>query len=246
MEEKTEEILQDLGLTANEIRIYLANLKLGLARVEAIASKAGVLRTTCYDILKSLVKKGFSASVIKSGVQYYGAAEPKKLLSLLDEKKKKVERILPELEIMKKSVLNKPSVQLYEGQEGLKSIYTDILATGKNLCGYGTAEHSWGLLTYFLPQFVKKRVKLGINSRLILEKSKKSREIKSRDKKQLRETRFMEALKKMETVVYIYGNKIAILTFVEKEPIGILMENRQIADSQKILFEELWKTAEKS
>lgn len=243
MEDMIEATLLDLGLTRNEILVYIANLKLGSSRVEEISRKAGIIRTTTYDVLDSLVRKGFSASVIKSGVRYYSVTEPGQLLSLLDEKKKKVEAVLDELEGMKKSVITKPKMQMFEGKEGLKSVYSDILATGKDLLGYGNAELSWQVLTYFLPTFVKKRVKLGMRSRLIVEKSGTGLDFKEQDKTNKRETKFLESMRKMETIVYIYGNKVAILTFVSKEPIAIIIENKEIADSQKILFESMWKIA---
>ncbi len=243
--EEIESTLAELGLTQNEIKLYIANLRLGSARVEEISKKAGILRTTSYDILRSLVSKGFAASVIKSGVRYYSATEPKQILNLLDEKKRKVENILENMESMKTSIIAKPKMQMFEGLPGLKSVYADILATGSDLAGYGNAEHSWEMLTYFLPVFVKRRIKAGIHSRLILEKSRTSKELALHNKKELREIRFLDEMKDMETVVYIYGNKLAILTFMKKEPIAIIIENKEIADSQRILFESLWKIAKK-
>ncbi|OGX32324.1 MAG: hypothetical protein A2787_10225 [Omnitrophica WOR_2 bacterium RIFCSPHIGHO2_01_FULL_48_9] len=243
MQERIENTLIDLGLTRNEVLIYLANLKLGSSRVEEISRKAGILRTTAYDVLDSMVRKGFSASVIKSGVRYYSVTEPRQIIGLLDEKKKKVEEIMEDLEGMKKSVIAKPKMQMFEGKDGLKSVYSDILSTGKDLMGYGNAELSMKVLTYFLPTFIKGRVKIGMRSRLIVERSETGIEFKKTDKSQKRETRFLDSTKSMETIFYIYGDKVAILTFVSKEPIAIIIENKEIADSQRILFENMWKMA---
>jgi sugar-specific transcriptional regulator TrmB len=238
-----QEALLELGLTDHEAKVYLANLRLGSARVEEIAKRAGVLRTTCYDILKSLVEKGFAGYVIKSGVKYYSAADPKKLLSILDEKRKRVQEVLPALEAMKESVLAKPKIELFEGKEGIKSAYERMMAAKAEVMGYGNAERSWGFLVYYLPAYVRRRVKAGIKSRLILEKSARSEEIRNRDTKEKRQTRFLPAMKGMEAVVYIFGDKIAMMTFVQREPIAVIIENKEIADSQRIIFEALWKTA---
>ena len=41
----------------------------------------------------------------------------------------------------------------------------------------------------------------------------------------------------------IYGTKIAYMTFKEKNSIGIIINNKEISDTEKKLFEILWKTA---
>ncbi|MBI2590251.1 TrmB family transcriptional regulator, partial [Candidatus Berkelbacteria bacterium] len=49
--------LEELGFSENEARIYAANLELGPSTVADIARKAGVNRTTGYNILEVLVAK---------------------------------------------------------------------------------------------------------------------------------------------------------------------------------------------
>lgn len=48
--------LEQLGLVGKKADVYLASLELGSASVIEIAKKAGVKRTTCYDILFELEK----------------------------------------------------------------------------------------------------------------------------------------------------------------------------------------------
>jgi len=50
--------LEKLGLNGKKADVYLAALELGKARVIEIAKKAGVKRTTCYDILLDLERQG--------------------------------------------------------------------------------------------------------------------------------------------------------------------------------------------
>jgi len=38
----------------------------------------------------------------------------------------------------------------------------------------------------------------------------------------------------------IYGDKIAILTLRKDEPIGVIIENKDIVETQKSLFNVLW------
>ena len=53
--------LQDLGLTEEESRTYLALLKLGRGYVSVIAKQAQVARVNCYHLLDNLVHKGLAS-----------------------------------------------------------------------------------------------------------------------------------------------------------------------------------------
>jgi len=44
------------------------------------------------------------------------------------------------------------------------------------------------------------------------------------------------------TATNIYGNKVAIIS-LEKEPLGVVIENEDIVKTQKVLFNLLWKLA---
>ena len=62
-------------------------------------------------------------------------------------------------------------------------------------------------------------------------------------KKEIRESKFISGLG-FPTVTYIYGDKVAILS-LEKDIIGLIIENKDIANTQKQIFELLWKIAKK-
>ena len=51
---KTIEIIKDIGLTENEAKIYLANLSIGPATAINIAKEAGIIRTTAYSVIEAL------------------------------------------------------------------------------------------------------------------------------------------------------------------------------------------------
>ena len=54
---KAEEALKEFGLNDREVKVYLALLKIGTSSVHSIAEKTGIIRTTVYDIIKSLIEK---------------------------------------------------------------------------------------------------------------------------------------------------------------------------------------------
>jgi sugar-specific transcriptional regulator TrmB len=52
--------LINFGFSLNEEKVYLACLELGLAPISVIAKKANLKRTTVYEVIKKLAKKGVS------------------------------------------------------------------------------------------------------------------------------------------------------------------------------------------
>ena len=49
---------------------------------------------------------------------------------------------------------------------------------------------------------------------------------------------------KFKSNVFIYGDKVAFISVVN-EPVGIIIQNKLIADTQKQVFEVLWNAAER-
>ena len=80
-----KDTLLKLGLTKNEVEIYLALLSSGEISVNEIGSKAGLHRQVCYDALDRLVEKGFVSYITKNSKKFFKPLKPEKLLDYLDE-----------------------------------------------------------------------------------------------------------------------------------------------------------------
>lgn len=239
-----EDTLREFGLTEKEIKVYLALLSLGTALVQDIAKKAGTYRTYTYEVLKSLMEKGLVSYVIKSGKQYFEVAEPEKLLNILKEKEKKIEQILPELKEIYKTAVEKPKIEVYEGKAGLKTILDDLIRIKQEILVYCSTRKQLQLLRFYFPNYIKRRVKEKIKIKVITEKSKESLEIHKKDKEELREMKFLPEGFEFPTSTNIYGNKVAILS-LEKEPVGVIIDNEDIAKTQRIVFNLLWRIAKR-
>jgi sugar-specific transcriptional regulator TrmB len=239
-----EQELREFGLTDKEIRVYLACIKLGTALVQDIAKKAGTYRTYTYEILKSLKEKGLVSYVIKSGKQYFEVARPEKLLNILKEKEQKIQKLMPHLETLYKSAVEKPKIEIYEGKEGIKTVIDDLIKTKKDIVVYGSTRKQLSLLHFYFPHYIQGRVKARIRIKVLTEKSKETTELKKRDNIELRETRFFPGNLEPPTATNIYGSKVAILS-LEKELLAILIESEPIARTQKMIFDLLWQTAGK-
>lgn len=240
------EILQEYGLSDKEAKVYLTLLSIGSATVNTIAEKADLVRTTTYDILKVLREKALVSSAVKNKILYFEAADPSKLIQVLDEKKKRISGIMNELKQLKINIPKKPVIELYEGKEGIKTVYQDILEEKKPLFSFSNTHHIFNVLPFYVPNFVNQRAKAGIFIKLLNEKTKESVELmKKKDKAENRETRFIQELKDIPLTEYIYGDNVAIMSTKKEEALGIIIRHSDFAKEQKLLFDLLWKEAEK-
>ena len=104
--------LQQTGLAEKEAKTYLALLELEDARVSDISEKTKINRSLCYSILHGLAEKGIVSYILKNNVRFYRAAEPAKLQSILDEKKRILISLLPELQAFHTPSPKKPTLDI--------------------------------------------------------------------------------------------------------------------------------------
>ena len=241
------EFIKDLvkyGLSEKEAKVYLSLLMLGSSTVNGIAEKANLVRTTTYDLLKMLREKGFVSSFELNKTLHFEAAHPKKLSESLNDKQKEIEEIIPKLTKLNKEKIKRPSVKLYEGRDGIISVFEEIIRAKKPLLAYSNNSAMIKIVPFYGPRFIKKRVKEKIPIKIISEESPTTKEfLQDLDKKELRETRIFPKLMNVEFSQYIFGDSVAIFGSNQNEPIGMIISNKEFVNSQRIIFEELWKKA---
>jgi sugar-specific transcriptional regulator TrmB len=117
-----KETLRNLGLTQNEVEIYLTLLNSGELSVNEIGSKSGLHRQVCYDALDRLVEKGFVSYIIKDNKKFFKALNPEKILDYLDEQKQEINSILPDLNAMFVTEKEETEVEVIKGKNVLRTI----------------------------------------------------------------------------------------------------------------------------
>lgn len=80
--------------------------------------------------------------------------------------------------------------------------------------------------------------------RVVSDRGKEIIERKAKDKAELRKIKFNDALTQdLDTAIYVYGNKLAMITATERERGGMIIENKEIATIFKRLFGIIWEKA---
>ncbi len=234
-----KEVLKELGLSEGEAAVYLALLRLGEAQVNKIKIQTKMHRTTIYDFLDNLAKKGLVSYVIRNNVKFFAAADPSHLDNLVKEKKEHLDEILPTL--LRLSHLEKKSMRVYvcDGTEGMKTLLNRMLQRKGELLAFGIDEKQWeNRFPHLIKAYFKKEGSLGLKERLITQKGIEF----IYDKKNLA-YRYIDKRFFSPIPTAIFGNYVA---FVIWEPLTIIIiENKDLADAYQKHFELLWKIADR-
>jgi len=233
--------LHQLGIEEKQAQVYLAALELGSASVHELAEKSGVKRTSIYNFLSEMKQAGL-VSEIKQGKKILLIAEnPNILIQRAKNQVKKVEEMLPEMMSIFNQPGNKPKVRYYEGQDGLRRAWDDMLASGEDIYGFSDYEKMFTAFSedylWYVPET---RVKNKQKFFCIAKDGEWGQKIKSKDKEHLRETRLVKDIE-LDTEINIYGNKVMMLSF-RRPYAAVIIEDAAISASQKSIWNMVWKS----
>jgi len=242
-----QEVLTRIGLTKGEISVYLALLDIGSTSTGKLIKKSGISGSKIYEVLDRLIKKGLVNFIEKNNVKHFEAASPNKILDYLDEKENQIEKekisikkIIPEL-ILRQKHVSKSEAKIYTGWEGMKTANEDIIQTlkkGEEWLSMGLTQQpkSWEI------HFNKRqqhRVSRGIVHKCLI--NIKYQELyNQRSKLPHTQYRFLPKEFEMPTSTEIYKNKVAIFILIKENPMVIVIESKEVADSFRKYFFALW------
>ncbi len=237
-----QQALEKLGLTINEIKVYLALIDLSTSFAGKIAEKAKLHRRPTYDAIQRLIEKGLASYVIVAGKKLFNPVNPEKLIDIVRERERELEAVMPEIVEKFKRTESKMHAEIYEGADGLKSVMDMILKEKTEWYTIGSTGKAPMILPYYLEQFAKKRVKLGIKRKVLLVGSREGRDYYKILKKQGNaQIKFFPDEIKQPQTIWIFGSKVAIILVSLENPTTFLIDSREIAHSYREYFHLLWK-----
>lgn len=99
---QTQKIIEQLGYTAKEAKVYLAALGLGECHISDIAEKVKFPRTSVQVIVDKLHKDGLMNFYVMHRYKYWVAENPERLLANLKRREESMREALPKLQALKK------------------------------------------------------------------------------------------------------------------------------------------------
>jgi sugar-specific transcriptional regulator TrmB len=183
--EVIEKTLHRLGLSKNEIRVYIYIARTGEHKASEISEALSLHRTETYRILRDLEKKGLISSVFEKPLKFIATPFEKALDVLIETKKMKISL----LEKRKESIVDlwlslprqepenerKEVFQILEGEEQISLKADEILSNSKTEVFVFVSEHD--IPNFYHSGFLDKLDKLSkenINVQLLTNYSPKS------------------------------------------------------------------------
>ncbi|MBI2146569.1 hypothetical protein HYU22_04475 [Candidatus Woesearchaeota archaeon] len=238
-------ILEDLGLTSAEIKVYLALLELGSAAAGEVLQKANIQNSVMHRALHSLIEKGLLNYIYEGKRKIYQATNPENFFNFMDDKRARFQQILPELK-QKQAFAKEPHLAtVYQGIRGIKEVYAQMIATNAkeyNTFGGGfpcvaLMSNAWWMNLH------QRRIANKLPARQVFDET--VRKIGNAiNELPLSKVKFLskEFVQFQETV--IVGDKVAINVFNEN-PYGFLVQDAKVAEGYRKYFEVLWRLAKK-
>jgi sugar-specific transcriptional regulator TrmB len=231
-----EKELKELGLTDNEIKIYLYLLKEGISSPSKIASSLGLHRGYTYDALNRMLEKGFVNTLTLDSKINFNANDPEIIFENFELKLNLFKTIIPNLKklIPQKSDTN---VEMHKGKRVYRTLIKDIISTIKKndeilIIGINEDEIINEVEPIYLKQYLNLIKSKNITERIIIKKGTKKFKLKNLKYKELDHIG--------ETAKIIYGNKVA--TFLKGDNYTLIItNNRDYSNSERLFFENMWK-----
>lgn len=246
-----EKILQDLGLSEKETKVYLACLGMGEAAPADIAKHSGINRATTYVISEKLTKDGLMSQLEKDKKIYFSSESPEQLLRLLRKQEQEVKnkeqefkKYLPELQAIFDTAGERPKVRFFEGKEGLLTMQDSFLKIkDKNIeAVYNVDDYN----NIFSHEEQKKYYQTRINKKIhtrVLYNRKSGAFDKIGDS--FTKARFIpENDFPFSSDISIFKDRVAIASLKGKL-VGVVIENKEIANTLQSLFNLCWESSEK-
>ncbi len=239
-----------LGLSAKEAEIYDLLLQRGemAAREVELATK---FKKNTYVLVKGLERKGLVLRIEREKRVYYQPASPQNLGHMANTQIRSAQRhaailaeLLPDMTAKYKTSVERPVVRYVEGEAGLKELYHTVY--NQDIPdSYGCLDlerEEKAVPALMAENLIPSRVNRGSKAFAVLADNPSARDVASRDQEELRESILVDPKQyPLPAEVSVYGNKVALLSFKKGNMTGILIENKEIAQSLKSVYKLLFR-----
>ncbi len=237
---QVNKILEKLGLNNKEALVYEAILELGSGSGQQIAIKADLPKSTVYDVLKILSKKGLVNIYLKGKKKYFSANDPNILKEKIKQQVELMDKFLPDIQAIYNTRVVKPKIRFYEGKVGVGIVIKEILKEARELWAIGSAEEIFIKLDDYFPEFAKKRAQKKIPLKVILRESDKAEERKRLGLQELRQVKIIKTSIEFKSLMWLWQNKLAMITLGD-DLMVVVIESKDIVDTWRAMFEGLWE-----
>lgn len=235
--------LNEIGLTHKEAILYEGVLSSGPTTILLISKSSGLKRSTIYNTIETLIEKGLIHYEVKGKKKLIAADSPEQINTLLARQKLQFDSILPNLQALYRTA-STPGNQIKEfhGLMGIRSVYSQLLIGLQKNDDYlviSDQDKWYQLDPVFFEDFIRKRAKLSLNIRLLLQDTPHAREFQKKQKN------YNEIIKCLPARINLNINMVitsltTIIVQLTPPVFALVIENKNLVTMNRLLFDLIW------
>lgn len=238
--------LIELGLTVKEAGVYLAMIQSGDSTADQLAKTTKLNRSTTYVQITLLTERGLVTTFKRGKKTFFSAESPNNLFRIIEQKKQmithqesEIQQLVPELLKMYGGSVDRPSVRVFEGKEGLVSMRNSMLDSGAKEIKVAFSFDSMAKIfsEEEMMNFSNKRASKKIESVLMYKKT--GDDIPSVPPQKIR--RVKDADYPFGSDLYIYNDVVSFAS-TKDQIVGVSITNADIAKTMRMLYDKAWNT----
>ena len=236
------EVLEGIGLSPNESKVYLTLLEIGSGTAGDISKKGKINRSNVYEVLERLLKKGLVSYILSGRTKYFESARPESLMRYAKEKLNVLEEKMDELKLVSSLNEKGSEAQIFQGVKAFMNI-------NYNWFEYNSPVYIFGIpkdvvdkhLRFNIDQWHKERISKKIEMKHIYNADAKDR-VKYLNTLEHTEARCLPERFNSDVETCVVGSEV-LLVFWQKPVLMVQIKNEKIASSYKNYFKLLWAHA---
>ena len=242
-EQKIRNLLTEIGLNKLEQDCYLALVKRSPQRASDLVKKFSVHKVRVLLALHRLVDEfGIVKRSKKKNAFLFLVEDVKNLsdyiarqTSQLKQTQQEVNTLLPQLRAIQNYDVAKPKIYYFEGKDGIKQAFEQVLDEADEIVGYGSNEDDNKFLPEIVPGYYERRVAKKIPVKAIIPALPFNvQETLKNEMKQLRKTHLIPKEFNFPVQFNIYRDTVVFYSF--EESFALMIKSRAIADCLKTIF----------
>lgn len=243
-------ILQQLGVEQKEAEVFLELLKLGAQPVSILAKYTNIPRTTMYSLIERLKKMQLIEEFNRNKIKYVKCIPVNDLAEVFEmETKRKLKALsdlknsLPDFSAIENKLSVTPLIRLFEGKKAVMKMYDELLQGKRGFFALFDPKSVKMLMPeyhFVIPETLKKN---KLPAKEIMVACKEADEYRRLYDSKQHQIKILPKNIKLNSDTIICDNKIYMVSYDKNEMSAVEIKNQILADTQKVLFEQLWKIA---
>ncbi len=237
-----------IGLNEKQELVYRTLIQSSETTITELARKLGIKRPTLYLAIDELIMLGLISDKKENKKRLLSAVHPRRLAQIAKLKMSAVEDLLPELILQYRLPANRPKIDTYRGENGVKNLYEELFEGLSNKKEALFISDIFGLknkLPSALSSFKKilrtihnpKIRELNVKNDAGIAWEKELRFIRGKS----HEVRFLPADKEFGlTDICVLGDTVSVFSMEKTDVFVVRIQSEQIAKTYRGLFEIGW------